>query len=385
MSSVNEPNSAESTDEALLQAAQQLNVHTKSDKPNPRPSISEQTKPDYISKLPVDVMDLICQHLPSCVDLMFVNRKWFLVAVKHVYRSPDLKSSNFGQFVTALTEDKQLGKLVRVLDLVNIAQIGKNSMLSRILHRCASNLKLFIAPQSHFGYAPMTSLSHCAYIEALDLSLVSEKVDLGKLFEIISKFAYLKILYFPRSSLSCDVDANMAWPPNLRRLGLSGGFPQHFIESTMFPKTLTDLQITNCPNMTSESFLTLLTTTGPQLKKLAVLYPNRMLGEHALDFVFMLCPHLRTLKISVDYMTNAALDMERIPIGHPLISLSLVSSGLMGHSDKIRPGDVLIATDYFKNLRMLFTSLLLGWNPESSSLMGLVEVLNSRGGGVWTA
>lgn len=328
---------------------------------------------------------MVCDLLPSCVALMFVNRRWFWVAVQYVYRTPKLRSSNFGQFMTALSENRQLGTLVRALDLVEIAQIGKNSMLSKMLHRCAPNLKAFIAPQSHFGYAPMVSLAYCTKLEALDLSLVSEKIDLAKLFGIISNFRQLRVLYFPRSSLSCDIDARMAWPPNLRRLGLSGGFPAHFIESTAFPASLNDLQITNCPHLTTESFVTLLTRTGAQLKKLAVIYPNPLLTEHALDLVFLLCPHLRKLQVSVDYMSNAALDVEQIPENHPLVSLSLVSSGLMGHSDKIRPGDVLLATDYLLHLRTLFTSLLLGWNPESSSLMGLVDVLNRRGGGVWTA
>ena len=57
----------------------------------------------------------------------------------------------------------------------------------------------------------------------------------------------------------------------------------------------------------------------------------------------------------------------------------------MGHADKIRPGDVLLATDYLKNLKRISTSFQLGWSPESSTLMGLVELMNERGGGVWLA
>ena len=61
----------------------------------------------------------------------------------------------------------------------------------------------------------------------------------------------------------------------------------------------------------------------------------------------------------------------------------LLSSGLMGHSDKIKPAHVLMATDELVHLRRLSASLLLGWHPESEALNGLVDVLNERGGGVW--
>ena len=352
-------------------------------------SNSEPIPKDYISNLPIDILDDICQKLPSCVPLLFVSRKWFVISCRYVYASPHLISSNFSPFLQTLTENKILGPLVRELNLVSIAQIGKNSMLSKLLHKCSINLRLFVAPQSHFGYAPMISLSHCTHLEVLDLSLVSEKIDLAKLFKIICKFKELRVLYFPRSSLACtaelDEDANssMEWPPNLMRLGLSGGFPSHFIETTNFPKTITDLQITNCPYLTRQSFNHLLSKMGPQLKKLAVLYPLALLNEDALDYVFLMCPNLKSLQVSVDYLTDEALDPTRTPLNHPLTTLSLYSSGLMGHSDKIRPGDILLATDYFLNLKVVQASLLLGWKPESSTLMGLVEVLYERGGGVW--
>lgn len=358
-------------EEALVLSSESDNVDTA--------EINSQPTRD----LPLELIDMICGFCPKKFHLLFVNKRWFSMALPHVYAYPNLTPPTFAAFVEVISKYKELGGMVRELDLVKIAQVGRNSMVSRLLRRCSPKIELFRAPQSHFGYSPMISLSSCLRLKFLDLSLVSETLDLPQLFKTIQQFHDLEVLLFPRSSIKCNDDAQICWPPNLRQLGLSGGFPSLFLETTDFPPSLTQLYISNCPYMTTESLNSLLGRIGRQLVYLSLTYPIPNLNQSALDFVFLQCPNLVTLQVSVDYMSNAALDPDSIPEGHSLRNLLIRSSGLMGHSDKIRPSDVLLATESLTSLRRISVSLLLGWNPENSSLLGLADEMTQRGGGVW--
>jgi len=351
----------------------------------PREEVDGGTRgaPSTPGDFPLEIIDMICAQCEKKFPLMLVNRRWHLMALPHVYAEPGLTPTSFPHFVQAISSDRELGSNVRALDLSTISQVGKNSMVSRLLRRCSPKLEVFVAPQSHFGYSPMISLAGCERLKYLDLGLVSETLDLAHLFATIQKFHELEVLHFPRSSIKCDDNEAIEWAPNLRQLGLSGGFPSRFLEQTAFPPTLTTLSISNCPYLGTTALNKLLERVGPQLLRLSLAYPVPHLSADAADCVLMQCPNLRVWQVSVDYVSSAALDADLIPHGHPLRQLMLLSSGLMGHSDKIKPAHVLMATDELVHLRRLSASLLLGWHPESEALNGLVDVLNERGGGVW--
>lgn len=340
-------------------------------------------KPPKTRNLPLEIIDIICFYCADRYPLLFVNHNWHEMAIKHLYAKPKLSPRNFFQFVQAISQERLLGSNVKDLDLVKIAQVGEKSMTSRLLRRCSPKLERFIAAQSHFGYLPMISLAACHRLKVLDLSLVSETVDLPQLFKTISNFHDLEVLHFPRSSIACPEDAEMPWAPNLTQLGLSGGFPAGFLEHTQFPPSLTQLQISNCPYLTTASLIDLLVRIGPQLTTLAVTYPVPQLAGTALDSVFFLCPNMKTFHVSIDYISRSALDPELMPLSHPLQNLYLLSSGMIGHSEKIKPSDVFMATDQLPDLKRVTASLLMGWKPDSEVLMALVETMNERDGGVW--
>lgn len=330
-------------------------------------------------KLPFELVEMIAARCSRRFPLLFVNSQWFFASLPYVYSRPSLTSKNFAHFVEAITRDRKLGGYVTELDLVGIAQMGKNSMTARLLRRCSPRLERFIAPQSHFGFSPVLALGACQQLRILDLGLVTETVDMPKLLATISTFPYLEAVSFPRSSIRCDDCSNLKWPPNLRTLHLAGGITGDFLSITNFPSSLRDLTLAHCPYITTESLLILLSRIGHQLRTLGVFYPMPLLSATALDTALIMCPFLVSLRLSVDYTSSRLLDVP----DHPLRNLSVTSSGMMGHANKMRPSDLLLATEHLTQLMRLSVSFQLGWNPQSESLNALIEIFNERGGGVW--
>lgn len=330
-------------------------------------------------KLPYELIEMIVAKCPRRFPLLFINSQWYNATLSHMYSRPTLTSKNFAQFVEAITRDRRLGSFVTDLDLVDIAQMGKNSMTARLLRRCSPRLERFIAPQGHFGFSPVLALGSCHRLKVLDLRLVTEMVDLPKLLATISTFPFLEAMSFPRSSIRCDDCSKLKWPPNLKSLHLAGGISGDFLAVTNFPPTLRDLTMAHCPFVTTESLLIFLSRIGHQLRTLGLFYPMPLLSATALDTVLIMCPFVVSLRLSVDYASSRLLDVP----DHPLRNLSIASSGMMGHANKLRPSDLLLATEHLTQLTRLSVSFQLGWNPQSDSLNALIEILNERGGGVW--
>lgn len=379
-----------------------------------------------ILRLPHEILDLIFDKLPRPVplSLIYVCRRFYHQALPLIYAYPVLNVYNYSQFVATISgstsssstsstsqimkgnrgyinksyqsdqssRGKDLGSFVRVLNLTNIIQSGKNSYTSRVLRRCASNLQEFYAPQTSFGYSPLLSLQGCHRLTVLDLSLVSETVDLRLLFSAISNAQHLEKLAFPRSSIFCH-EYDHIWPPKLWQLCLSGGISDEFITATTFPKTVTHLILTHCPFVNTNSVLLLLTRLGEQLNDLKIVYPMPVLRPNALDPIFQICPALTSLSISVDYISRHMFDdFEMLYdnetnnyVGHGLTQLFLDSSGMLGQAHKLDPIDVSLAIldEKLPKLSKVHASLKLGWNPATEDVMELAEILDDREGGLW--
>lgn len=378
-----------------------------------------------ILSLPHEVLELIISYLPQpiSVELLYVCRRFYQQGLPFLYQYPILDVYNYPKFVATLSgsslstaptasqimkgnrgyiykayqsdksnNGKDLGSLVRTLDLRNIVQSGRNSYTARVLRRCSSRLQAFFAPQTSFGYSPLVSLRSCTQLKILDLSLVSETVDLRLLFSAISSAHSLERLSFPRSSIYCSNYDNI-WPPNLKYLDLSGGINDEFINSTIFPNTITHLTIIHCPFITEESVKNLLYRLGLQLTTLKVFYPMPLLKPNTLDSIFMTCPILQSLSVSVDYISrqmfeDVTLTFDAITnsyIGHGLKHLRLDSSGTLGQSHKLDPIDISIAIldGKLPKLFKLQVTVKLSWNTEEEDVMELAEILSERNGGIW--
>ncbi|ODQ66243.1 hypothetical protein NADFUDRAFT_22970 [Nadsonia fulvescens var. elongata DSM 6958] len=319
---------------------------------------------------------------------LVISRLWHAILLPYVYAYPKLDSYNMTGFVTAITASKYLGSFVITLDLSRIIQAGKNSYTSKLLRRCHERLEHFVAPATSFGFQPLLSLRQCTSLTTLDLSLVSETVDLRELFAAIKNLPHLEYLYFPRSSVFCAV-YDSVWPVQMRTLGLSGGISNDFLVHTIFPSTIKNLTMTHCPFITAESFQTMCRGIGHNLLSLKVIFPLPGMRPNAMDGVLQLCPNLRTLAVSVDYITSHLFAQSNLPIIHfaaeNLVNLDIDSSGMLGQSLKLQPEDITMAIldgklPKLKNVRI---SAKLGWNPTASDVSELVDLLDERDGGLW--
>lgn len=390
-------------------------------------SDKQNSKISPILTLPNELLEMIFFHVPPpmSVEILFVCRRFYHMGLACLYEHPRLNVRNYHKFVAAISgssssasssssqimkgnrgyinrnyhaEDsnhgKNLGSLVKVLDLRNIIQSGKNSYTARVLRRCSSHLQQFLAPQTSFGYSPLVSLRACSQLKVLDLSLVSETVDLRLLFSAISNAQHLEKLAFPRSSIFCHEYDNI-WPPKLWQLCLSGGICNDFMMATTFPSTVTELVITHCPFINGESVRSLCARLGSQLHTLRVFYPMPALRPDAMDPILGLCPNLKSLSISVDYISRHMFEDIRLeydsktkePIGHGLRHLCLDSSGMLGQSHKLEPMDISLAIldEKLPKLSKVQVSLKLGWNPKNEDMIELAEILSDKNGGVWVA
>lgn len=353
-------------------------------------------EPTGLNHLPPELLRLVFDYLPKPIplEILYVSRLWYSLLLPYVYECPRLHARNYPQFITTISGSNELGGFVKILDLRNIVQSGKNSYTARVLRRCSKSLLSFIAPQTSFGYSPLVSLRNCTELRTLDLALVSETVDLRLLFDAIGNAKYLERLAFPRSSVSC-IDYDHLWPPRLWHLCLSGGISNEFLAETKFPHTIKQLIMTHCPFIKSPTVQNLCARLGVHLTTLKVLYPMPALLPDALDSVLRLCPQLRSLSVSVDYISRHLFELQNMPcdelthqsIPHPLRALYLDSSGMLGQAHKIEAIDVSLAIleDKLPELQKVTVSFKLGWNHESEDMVELAEILEEREGGVWIA
>ncbi|KAB2580538.1 F-box protein [Lasiodiplodia theobromae] len=350
--------------------------------------------------LPDEIVLEILSHIPhtkeSQSDLWsfcLVKRQWYNVAISRLYEEPWLEGSNFDPFVNTICpsrnlhiKNSELAGLVRVLDLKRIVHQSTKATTARLLGRTKSNLEVFIAPQSAFAINSFAALSKCTNLRVLDFSLICEAVSFSSLAHVLAKLPNLKTLYFPRSSSdSASFDAStIAWPP-LERLYLSGSIDSNFIRrllkddslSCRLPASLKTLSITHCPRLATHDLTSLIRAVGPQLEVLTV-ENIRGLRANAMDRVLDFCPHLKLLRVSLDYLTFMFVyrDQEDVRfLDHPLERLELTDSGNMGWS--LDPDEVLKAGDLadaiqdgtIPNLRIIRVSKSALWHVDDADEM----------------
>ncbi|KAH3681576.1 hypothetical protein WICPIJ_007450 [Wickerhamomyces pijperi] len=352
----------------------------------------QQRFPEMV--FPLELWILILNFLPaSQPELLTVCRAFFQIYVPILYADPQLNAHNFFPFVESLTNSRkrQYGFFVHRLDLSPIIQSGKNSYVSKVLRRCSTNLRTFVAPQTSFGYAPLVSLHGCTNIRVLDLSLVSETVKLKELFHAIENAMHLTHLSFPRSSIQCEGYEDAKWPPGLQYLRLSGGITDEFLINSKLPSSITKLEFAHCPIVSEFAIYNFLSKCGDSLQTLSIQYPMPNLKHNGMDFLFTYCPNLLTLQIPVDYVTRFLFADSLLPLlpnnlQRPIHTIYIESSGALGQSSKLHPDDLILAIyeDRLPCLKWVSVTSKLGWvNLASEDTQVLAGELEERGGGLF--
>lgn len=358
--------------------------------------------------LPDEIVIEILSHIPPSREsqpvlhtFCLVQRQWYNVAVSRLYEAPYLYGANFLPFVNTVcpsvnlhVRKSNLSGLVRVLDLRHLVHQSTKSVTARLLGRTKQNLHAFVAPQASFAINCFAALSKCSNLRTLDLSLVCEAVSISDLAHALAKLPVLHTLHFPRTSSDSDFfDATtIAWPP-LEELYLSGTVKGHFIKgliredtlSSRLPTTLTTLSLAHCPSLTTSDLTALLRAVGHQLTALTV-ENTRSLRHTAMDRVLDLCPKLKSLRVSLDYVTFMFVyrdpDEQRF-LNHPLERLELSDSGNMGWSldpdEVLKAGDLAdgIADGTVPNLRIIRVSKTARWHlDDSDEMRRLIDIMD---------
>lgn len=321
-------------------------------------------------------------------DYLCISKLIHALLLPMLYRRPRLKATNFFSFVDALVSNKSVGSNVKELDLSYIIQTGKNAFVAKLLKRCGSSLKLFVAPQTSFGFAPLIALKNCINLNVLDLRLVSETLDLDELFNSLKNLPKLTQLSFPRSSIELKDINGVYWPSSLKFLRLSGGINDAFLLNVKLPPTITELEFTHCPQITDDGFYNVLHRLGKSLRVLRVHYPMPGLTDGSLDAVFQLCPNLISLSVAVDYVSDSFFDeanLNYLSYERPLKILHIDSSGMLGTSTRLDPVDLAIALDdeRLPFVKRIWCTAKLGWDPNSEYVTYIVDTLEERGGGLY--
>lgn len=350
-----------------------------------------QTESDIMA-FPVEIFVRIFEILNDWGKLkpkfMRVCKLFYLIILPIIYKTPYLRATNFFNFVDSIASNKSLGSYIQSLDLSYIIQSGKNAFVAKLLKRTGKNLKEFVAPQTSFGIGPMYALKNCENLQVLDLRLVSETLNLEELFKSIRSLKQLTLLSFPRSSVEIHDYEQIKWPPKLTFLRLSGGISDDFLYELEFPELITCLEFAHCPAISDIGFRQVLFRIGRNLKTLKVQYPMPGLKGDSLDQVFIYCPNLRVLEITVDYVSSMFFDeqyLEYTDTPRPLRTLYVNSSGMLGTLSRLDPIDLAVALNdgRLPNLKHMQCTAKVGWNPDSDAVGYIADELDERKGGLY--
>lgn len=317
-----------------------------------------------------------------------VSKLIYLVVLPMIYRRPVLKGNNFFAFVETISSNKKIGGYIRDLDLANVNQSGKNAFVAKLLKRSRPYLEAFTAPQTSFGLGPLMALRSCDHLRILDLLLVSETLNLEELFHSIRDLDNLTHLSFPRSSLEINDYSGIHWPPKLQYLRVSGGISDDFLIESEFPSTIAHMEFAHCPKVRHSGFQHLLSRFGPNLKSLKIQFPMPGLHANSLDTIFVCCPNLNVLEVTVDYLSSGFFDddlLPQLPYPRPLRALYIDSSGMLGTNDKIDPIDLAVALNdgRLPNLKNVRCTAKLGWDPKSEYVSYIADEMDERHGGLY--
>lgn len=316
-----------------------------------------------------------------------ISKLFYAIVAPMLYRQPYLRGDNFLSFVETINSNKRIGEYIQHLDLSSVNQSGKNAFVAKLLKRSRPSLRSFTAPQTSFGLAPLIALRSCKTLELLDLRLVSETLNLEELFLAIRQLENLTHLSFPRSSIEINDYQNVKWPPKLEYLRVSGGISDDFLIHLEFPLSIAHMEFAHCPKVEHLGFQFLLQKFGFNLKTLKIQFPMPGLLSLSLDTVFLNCPNLLVLELSVDYVSAEIFNLKYLPYypDRPLRTLYIDSSGMLGTTDKLNPLDLALALDdgRLPDLKNVRCTAKLGWNPDSDVVGFIALELEERGGGLY--
>lgn len=368
--------------QCALQGHNPLYAHTK----------LEDEPTQGLMKFPAEIFVHIFEILNAWGKLkpkyMRVCKLFYLLILPIIYRQPQLKATNFFNFVEAISSNKSLGQYIHSLDLSYIIQSGKNAFVAKLMKRAGKNLEILVAPQTSFGLGPLIALKNCSNLKVLDLRLVSETLNLEELFKSIRNLTELTQLSFSRSSVEIHDYQLINWPPKLTFLRLSGGISDDFLYQLEFPPLITQLEFAHCPSISDLGFRQILYRIGANLKTLKVQYPMPGLKKNSLDQVFVYCPNLRVLEISVDYVSSMFFDEQYLgymDYPRPLHTLYINSSGMLGTLTRLDPIDLAVALNdgRLPHLKHIQCTAKLGWDPLSDALGYIADELDERKGGIY--
>ena len=365
-----------------LSRIEELQVQDDEEQVRP-PSLPSVYLPDEIILHILDYIRPCARSQHSLWACALVSRQWFETTVPYLYQCPRLGGNNFDPFVRAIcpsinlhVRKSPLAELVKELDMSRLVYQASKSMTARILGRTKDSLEVFVAPQASFAINCFPALAKCKSLSRLDLSLVTELGSLQTLFNTVKGLPRLTELRLPRSSgFGTKVEPHdIEWPPSLKKLFLSGSIDAHFLYGVVhLPQTLRELTIEHCPlakGHALRSFLHNISREGIRLEYLKLSHMPRLSGT-ALDGTLALLPGLRTLSVSVDYVSSNLIDTEFndvFPSAFELRNLELTTSGNPGIEEKLSPLDVIIAVDggALPFLRRVLVSKTLGWRHPTT-------------------
>lgn len=342
--------------------------------------------------LPVEIIVHILEILlyqnrlkPKFLRLL---KLFYAITLPLIYRRPNLNGNNFFQFVETILGKNNIGNYIRDLDLSSVNQLGKNAFVAKLLKRSRPFLEAFTAPQTSFGLGPLIALRGCEHLKILDLRLVSETLNLEELFYSIRDLKQLTHLLFPRSSLEIENYNAIKWPPKLEFLRVSGGISDDFLIHSDFPTSIRHMEFAHCPKVAHSGFQHLLSKVGTNLKSLRIQFPMPGLQANSLDSVFINCPNLMTLEVTVDYLSRSFFDddlLPTLPYKRPLRKLFISSSGMLGTNDKVDPVDLALALseERLPMLRFVRCTAKLGWDSNSEYVSFIALELEEREGGLY--
>lgn len=354
--------------------------------------LERQKRQQNLLTLPVEIIIHILEILlyqnrlrPRFLRLL---KLFYAITMPLIYRRPVLNGNNFFQFVDTILGKNTHGMYIRDLDLSSVNQLGKNAFVAKLLKRSRPFLEAFTAPQTSFGLGPLIALRSCEHLRVLDLRLVSETLNLEELFHSIRDLKQLTHLLFPRSSLEIENYLNINWPPKLEFLRVSGGISDDFLIRSDFPLSIKHMEFAHCPKVAHSGFQHLLLKLGANLKSLRIQFPMPGLQGNSLDTVFIYCPNLQTLEVTVDYLSQAIFDddlLPMLPYQRPLRRLFISSSGMLGTNDKVDPVDLALALSEEKLplLRFVRCTAKLGWDSNSEYVSFIAQELEERKGGLY--
>ncbi|EED20190.1 F-box domain protein [Talaromyces stipitatus ATCC 10500] len=260
-------------------------------------------------------------------NICLVSHQWYSVALSFLYSRPRLEKGNaYRKFTDVLCppaglpktskDYKDLGGLVRRLNLSRLVHHSSNSMTARLIGRVRENLEVFIAPAAGFSVNCLSPLSKCTNLRYLDLSLVHEPLSFES---IIKSIRSMKRLITFRSPASMRITHEPfskhteypKWPPNLTTLQLSGTIETSSMDTFHWPENITQLCLKNCLTLSLEVMTAILSNPqlGTKLKRLTISTYNRGLQPECIHLIPAFLPNLVFLSIPGDLVQDMFFSM----------------------------------------------------------------------------